>query len=124
MDVAKLEASPKQREDLQKWYLYGPSKTLQNHSRVTSVFTSSAAWVEDSSSHPLNTVPQRRRVQLHQGEPPASALSIGHQDTEAIRSTRQKWDLVTTPGRARGNTRNNARVSGMAEETEGNVFPT
>lgn len=91
-----MEACPKQREDLQKWYLYGPSKTLQNHGRVTSAFPSSSAWLEDSSVDSLNTVPQGRRVQLHQGEPPASTLSIGRQDTEAIRSARQEWDLVTT----------------------------
>lgn len=68
-------------------------------------------------------ISQGCRIQCHQGEARASALSIGHQDNEAISSTRQEQDLVTIPGQGRGNAMDRARMSGMTEEMQGNVFP-
>lgn len=112
-------------ENKWKWTKWRHDKSKERIYRNGTCMTSPkyCRTMVGSPLSPQCVVPQGCRGQCHQGEACASALSIGCQDNEAISSTRQEEDLVTTSGQGRGNATGNARMSGMTEEMKGNVFP-
>lgn len=112
-------------ENKWKWTKWRHDKSKERIYRNGTCMTSPkyCRTMVGSPLSPQCVVPQGCRGQCHQGEACASALSIGCQDNEAISSTRQEEDLVTTSGQGRGNATGNAKMSGMTEEMKGNVFP-